>query len=927
MSAENTALAEDGQEVKSVVSRVASLALVSCACGAVSTAYASTKESHPYVKSVCDAAEKGVKTLTAAAVSGAQPILTKLEPQISTANEYACKGLDKLEEKLPILQQPPERVVAGTRELVSSTVSGAVGLARGTVQGSVERTCSALSTGVSTVAGSRVGRLLATGVDAVLGKSEELVDRYLPGTEEELAAAAGVEVASPERQRRWQSYFVRVGSLSAKLRHRALRRSLGELQRARHSAQQLLAQLHRIFELIEQGRQGMDGPLYGTRQHLHRMWLEWSQQDAVPMEESEVEARTLAMLRGLLRQLHAACTRLATGARSFPSSVQETAGHVRHGVEGVQASLSHARSFHDLSGLVLAQSRETVMRAQLSIDELLEYVGQHAPLPWLVGPFAPVLVEYPEDVPVEMTKWEGCVTVGGTHRVPAPPRLCSQGCRAGRTVNRGRVALDFVPVITAGGAGPGVSPTSRALRHHGTQRGGTGSPGALCPPTTGTRWDQSDLRWASPTMATSEPGTAQPKAEEQQSIGTRVASLPLVSSAYGMVSTAYASTKESHPYVKSVCDAAEKGVKTLTAAAVSGAQPILTKLEPQISTANEYACKGLDKLEEKLPILQQPTEKLISDTKQLVTSTVTGAKDVLTSTVAGAKDVVTSRVTGVMDMTKGAVQGSMELTKSAVSSGVSTVMGSTVGQMVVSGMGSVLEKSEELVDHYLPMTDEELGKLATAVEGFETEQQKEQQSYFVRLGSLSTKLRHRALQHSLGKLQNARRSSQDVLAQLQCTLDLVEHLKQGMDQKLQGGQEKLQQKWLEWSKKQPGGGKDLVPPEPVESGTLAMLQGLTQQLQSSCQPLVSSLQGLPASIQDTAGQVRQNVEELRAALASAASLQDVTASVLAQARAHATKARQLMDELVEHVAHNTPLTWLVGPFAPSGQRLVDLEMK
>ncbi|XP_010073045.1 PREDICTED: perilipin-3-like, partial [Pterocles gutturalis] len=190
------------------------------------------------------------------------------------------------------------------------------------------------------------------------------------------------------------------------------------------------------------------------------------------------------------------------------------------------------------------------------------------------------------------------------------------------------------------------------------------------------------------------------------------------------------------------------------------------------STANEYACKGLDKLEEKLPILQQPTEKLISDTKQLVTSTVTGAKDVLTSTVAGAKDAVTSRVTGVMDMTMGAVQGSMELTKSAVTSGVNTVMGSTVGQMVVSGVGSMLEKSEELVDHYLPMTDEELARLATAVEGFEPEQQKQQQSYFVRLGSLSTKLRHRALQHSLAKLQSARRSSQDLLAQLQCTLDL-----------------------------------------------------------------------------------------------------------------------------------------------------------
>uniref|UniRef100_A0A8V5GZ52 Perilipin n=1 Tax=Melopsittacus undulatus TaxID=13146 RepID=A0A8V5GZ52_MELUD len=440
---------------QSVVSRVASLALVSCACGAVSTAYSSTKESHPYVRSVCDAAEKGVKTLTAAAVSGAQPILTKLEPQLSTANEYACKGLDKLEEKLPILQQPPQRVtsalgdaggagaglgagawrpcavpsqvVAGTRALVSCTV----GLARGAVQGGVARTCSALST----VAESRVGQILATGVDTMLGKSEELVERYLPGTDEELDTAwllvapphAPSEVAALGQQRRWQSYFIRVGSLSAKLRHRALRRSLGELQRAQHRARHVLAQLHRAFELIEQMRQGTDGPLYGTRQRLHRMWLEWSQQEAVPMEERvpphpQVEARTLAMLRGLLHQLHAACTRVAASIRGLPSSVQETTGHVRHGVEGIQRSLSRARSLHDLSELVVAQSRETMLRAQLSIDEMLEHVGEHAPLPWLVGPFAPALVEYPEDAPLEMAKWEGCDTVEGTHHIHTAPQ-------------------------------------------------------------------------------------------------------------------------------------------------------------------------------------------------------------------------------------------------------------------------------------------------------------------------------------------------------------------------------------------------------------------------------------------------------------------------------------------------------------------------
>ncbi|XP_017689224.1 PREDICTED: perilipin-3-like isoform X5 [Lepidothrix coronata] len=442
MSAENCAVpARDGPEVKSVVTRVANLALVSCACGAVAAAYESTKESHPCVRSVCQATEKGVKTLTAAAVSGAQPLLTRFNPPlftspVSSANELACKGLDKLEEKLPILQQPPERVVAGTRELVSGAVARTLG----------------------TVTGTRVGRLLVTGVGTVLGRPEQLVGRYLPRTEEELAATAGAQVAQgtkvgtagpevapgtevgtagpevapgpvvspPGWQRRWQSCFVRVGSLSAELRHRALRRSLGELRRARHSAQHLLAQLHHLIQLIEEGQRGSDGPRSGSRERLHRLWLEWSRQEGVPMEESEVEARALAMLRGLLQQLHGACARLASGARAFPSSVQETAGHVRHGVEGVQAALARARSFHDLSELVLAQSRDGVARAQLGIEELLEHVGQHMPLPWLVGPFAPALVEYPEDAPVDMAKWEGCVTVGGTRQAPAAPRVCSQ---------------------------------------------------------------------------------------------------------------------------------------------------------------------------------------------------------------------------------------------------------------------------------------------------------------------------------------------------------------------------------------------------------------------------------------------------------------------------------------------------------------------
>ncbi|KAJ6654490.1 hypothetical protein lerEdw1_006911 [Lerista edwardsae] len=428
--------------------------------------------------------------------------------------------------------------------------------------------------------------------------------------------------------------------------------------------------------------------------------------------------------------------------------------------------------------------------------------------------------------------------------------------------------------------------------------------------------------------------TAAPPAVEEQdqkNVAGRVASLPLVSSAYDMVSSAYTSTKESHPYVKSVCDVAEKGVKTVTSAAISGAQPILNKLESQISTANEYACKGLDKLEEKLPILQQPTDKIIS-----------GAKDAISGTVTGAKDMVTSTVTGMVDKTMEAVHGGVEMTRSAVTSGVNTVMGSSVGQMVASGVDAMLGKSEELVDHYLPMTDEELGemmefvvraKLATSMEGFEmatVEQQKEQRSYFVRLGSLSSKLHHRAYQHSLGKLRTAKQGTQDALTQLHQAIELIEQVKQGIDQKIQSGQEKLHQMWLQWSRRQsPANSQTDVPStEQIESQALEVSRGLAQQLQSATTALVSNLQGLPDSIQEKLGLIHQNVEELRSAFMSARSFQDLPSSILAQSREKVTRAQELTNELVDYVVQNNPVSWVVGPFMPSGKPEVEeIEME
>ncbi|KAM6231892.1 uncharacterized protein M6G45_015290 isoform 2-T2 [Spheniscus humboldti] len=665
------------------------------------------------------------------------------------------------------------------------------------------------------------------------------------------------------------------------------------------------------------------------------------------------------------------------------------------------------------------------------------------------------------------------------------------------------------------------------------------------------------------------------KAEEQQheSAVNRVTSLPLLNSAFNLVSSAYNYTKETHPYLTGVCNMAETVAAVAVGSVVGGAQPILNQLEPQIALVNEYACKGLDQLEENLPFLQQPADKVISDTKQLVSTKVTsamdaaceakeamadkvteavdltknvvgdsvkltrsvvtstvnsaveaaqgakdlvtnkvteavdltkhmvedsvgltksavastivnaveaaqgakdlvtnkvteavdlsrhfvedsvgltksavastivnaveaaqgakdlvtnkvteavdlskhfvedsvgmtksavastivnaveaaqGAKDLVTNKVTeavdltkhivedsvgltksavastvtaavgaaqGAKDLVTNTVTEAMDLTKGAVQDGVEKTKSVVTSTVNTALDAAYGtitskintaleqsreaiqegvemtnsvvtnsiskakavsQAVAGGVESVLGISEDLVDHYLPMTEEELGKLATAVEGFgmaSVEEQKQQRSYFVRLGSLSNKVRHRAYRHSLNKLQCIKQSTQDILSRLQLAIKLIESVKQEVGQKLLDGQEKLHQLWVDWSLTQPKGNQVKTASQAeVESRTLAMLHIITQQLQPVYENLKASIQGLPSNIQEAVYQATRNIHKLHSSFSSAMSFQDLSSTTLTQSQDCVAEARRSLDDLFEYVTQNTPLNWLVGPF-------------
>lgn len=399
----------------------------------------------------------------------------------------------------------------------------------------------------------------------------------------------------------------------------------------------------------------------------------------------------------------------------------------------------------------------------------------------------------------------------------------------------------------------------------------------------------------------------------QPSVVTRVASLPLVSSTYDLVSSAYVSTKDQHPYLRSVCEMAEKGVRTVTSAAMTSALPIIQKLEPQIAVANTYACKGLDRIEERLPILNQPTTQVVANAK----GAVAGARDAVTKTVSGAKDSVAGTLTGVMDKTKGAVTDGVEKTKSVVNGSINTVLGSRMMQFMSSGVENALTRSELLVDQYLPLTEEELEKEAKKVEGFDLVQKP---SYYIRLGSLSTKLRSRAYQQALSRVRDAKQKSQETISQLHSTVHLIEYARKNVhsaNQKIQDAQDKLALSWVEW--KRSIGYDDTDEShcaEHMESRTLAVARNLTQQLQTTCHTLLSSIQGFPQNIQDQASHLGVMAGDMYSVFRSAASFTEVSDNLLTSSKGQLQKMKESLDDVMDYLVNNTPLNWLVGPFYP-----------
>ncbi|XP_060089068.1 RNA-binding protein 25-like [Heteronotia binoei] len=139
-----------------------------------------------------------------------------------------------------------------------------------------------------------------------------------------------------------------------------------------------------------------------------------------------------------------------------------------------------------------------------------------------------------------------------------------------------------------------------------------------------------------------------------------------------------------------------------------------------------------------------------------------------------------------------------------------------VCQLFVRTVDRLLDKTEEAMDHFMPLTEEEISNLKQAVEDMDTSpDDRQKKDCLERITALSSRLRQQAYMMALGKLRLARRSTQSNLSHLHLTIDLIEHAQQDAEPEVKRSHVMLNEICARWSQERESTG-DLQPSKQEE---------------------------------------------------------------------------------------------------------------
>lgn len=187
-----------------IVNRILELPVVESALSKSAEQYSRVKDSNQLIRWILSTAEASLSTATnKAVVPIAAPIARKLENPIHFVDHTLCLGLDKIEEKVPMVKETPEQILENAYMLAVQTVQQASNL--------------------KDISWNKANQILATyygsaavkGLDNTALVVDKLIDKYFPATGDE----ESIEIKSAEEDKLLHTLQT-VGHLSNKAARR-----------------------------------------------------------------------------------------------------------------------------------------------------------------------------------------------------------------------------------------------------------------------------------------------------------------------------------------------------------------------------------------------------------------------------------------------------------------------------------------------------------------------------------------------------------------------------------------------------------------------------------------------------------------------------------------------------------------------------------
>ncbi|XP_078041674.1 lipid storage droplets surface-binding protein 2-like isoform X2 [Augochlora pura] len=183
----NTAAGESAPHLE-VIDRVKNIPVIHSAIEKTGSTYSYLKDSNHLIHWALSQAEAGLSYATATAAPITAPLAKKFEGQISAVDQKLCEGLTIVEQKVPMMKQPPQQIYDAAKAVMSSSVQPTIDKLHAAKESATQQASTLKEVSIAKaneLLSTQYGTMAVQGVDNSSVLINALLDRYFPAVEGE----------------------------------------------------------------------------------------------------------------------------------------------------------------------------------------------------------------------------------------------------------------------------------------------------------------------------------------------------------------------------------------------------------------------------------------------------------------------------------------------------------------------------------------------------------------------------------------------------------------------------------------------------------------------------------------------------------------------------------------------------------------------